>query len=108
MRKRFININVGCIKWWTDMPDLAEEDAIPWILDKLSRHGIWGAKHTSFDNIQKGTPQHMRKTIKEAAEQLIKDGLLVQKPTGYGLEVSLNFDRKDEIFNIIEKWKLKK
>jgi hypothetical protein len=90
------------------MPDLTEGDLIPWILDKLARHGLWAAKHTSFDNIPKGAPQHMRGKIKEAAEQLIKDGYLIQKPTGYGLEVSLNFSRKNEIFDIIEAWKLKK
>lgn len=90
------------------MPNLEDEDIIPWILDKFARHGWWKAKHTSFDNTAKGTPQHMRAKIKEAAEQLIKEGFLIQKPTSYGLEVSLNFDRKDEIFDIIEKWKLKK
>lgn len=70
------------------MPNLEDEDIIPWILDKFARHGWWKAKHTSFDNIAKGTPQHMRAKIKEAAEQLIKDGFLIQKPTSYGLEVS--------------------
>ena len=90
------------------MPNLEDGDIIPWILDKFARHGWWKAKHTSFDNIPKGAPSHMAKKIKEAAEQLIKDGFLIKKPTGYGLEVSLNFDRKDEIFEIIEKWKLKK
>ena len=94
--------------WWTTMPDLADEDVIPWILDKMARHGWWGAKHTSRDNIPKGAPQHMRGKIKEAAEQLIKDGYLIQKPIDYGLEVSLNFSRKNEIFNIIEAWKIKR
>ena len=46
--------------------------------------------------------------IKEIAEQLIKEGFLLKKPTGYGLEVSLNFSKKEEIFAIIETWKLKK
>ena len=90
------------------MPDLKDDDLIPWILDKFARNGWWKAKHTSFDNIPKGTPQHMRDKVKDAAKQLIKNGFLIQKPTGYGLEVSLNFDRKDEIFQIIEKWKLKR
>ena len=90
------------------MPNLEDEDIIPWILDKFARHGWWKAKHTSFDNIAKGAPQHMRAKIKEAAEQLIKEGFLLKKPTSYGLEVSLNFDRKNEIFDIIERWKLKK
>ena len=89
------------------MPNLKDEDLIPWILDKFARNGWWKAKHTNFDNIPKGTPQHMRDKIKDAAKQLIKDGFLIQKPTSYGLEVSLNFDRKNDIFDIIEKWKLK-
>lgn len=87
---------------------LGDDELVPWILDKFARHGWWKAKHTSFDNIAKGAPKHIRRKIKEAAEQLIKDGLLVAKPTGYGLEVSLNFQRKEEIFDIIEKWKLKR
>jgi hypothetical protein len=89
------------------MPDLGDDDIVPWVLDKLARHGVWKAKHTSIDNIPKGAPQHMRDRIKEAVRRLIKDNFILQKPTGYGLEVSLNFDRKNEIFDIIEKWKLK-
>ncbi len=90
------------------MPDLGEGDLIPWILDKFARHGWWKAKHTSFDNISKGAPGHMKGKIKETAEQLIKNGFLIPKPTSYGLEVSLNFERKNEIFDIIENWKMKK
>ena len=89
------------------MPNLEDEDLIPWILDKFVRHGWWKAKHTSFDNIPKGAPAHIRNKIKDAAEQLIKQGFMIKKPTGYGLEVSLNFEKKDEIFEIIEKCKLR-
>jgi len=91
-----------------DIMHLGDVEIVPWILDKLARHGMWKAKHTSFDNIPKGAPKHLRGKIKEAAEQLIKDGFIISKPTSYALEVSLNFERKDEIFEIIEKWKLKK
>ncbi|MBI5046983.1 hypothetical protein HZC07_04615 [Candidatus Micrarchaeota archaeon] len=69
--------------------------------DKRDRQTFW-SRH-----IPKGAPNHIRNKIKENAHQLIKDGFLIQKPTGYGLEVSLNFDKKDEIFAIIERWKLK-
>ena len=90
------------------MPDLADDDLIPWILDKFARHGWWKAKHTSFDNITKGAPQHVRSKISKAAEELIKKNFLIKKPTGYGIEVSLNFAKKKEIFEIIKRWKLKK
>lgn len=91
-----------------DSMDLGDEEIIPWILHKFARHGWWKARHTSFDNIPKGAPKHLRGKIKDAAEQLIKDGLLIPKPTSYGMEVSLNFDRKKEIFAIIGKWKSEK
>lgn len=99
-------MNVGCIFWCTSMPHLEDKDLIPWILDKFARHGWWGAKHTSFENIPKGAPQHMRGAIKNAADRLITENFLIPKPTGYGLEVSLNFERKEEIFSIIERWKI--
>jgi len=44
----------------------------------------------------------LRGLAKEVAEELIKEGLLLTKPTSYGLEVSLNPRRKDEIDRIIE------
>lgn len=104
----FIIIYVDCIVWRIVMVVLRDDELEGWILDKLARHGWWKAKHTSFDNIPKGAPDHMRGKIREAAEHLIKKGLIIQKPTGYGLEISLNFERKTEIFDIIERWKLKK
>ena len=90
------------------MSDLGDVELMPWILDKLARHGMWNEKHTSIDNVPKGAPQHMRGRIKEVLKQLIRDGLIIQKPTSYGMEISLNFDRKNDIFDIIEAWKLKK
>ena len=39
---------------------LAEEDILPWILDKFARHGWWNEKHTNYDNVPKGAPPHIR------------------------------------------------
>jgi hypothetical protein len=72
------------------------------ILIKLYRQACWGGKHTSFDNLPKGFPSHLRGQVKDAAKELIKEGLLLCKPTHYGLEVSLNIKRKQEIEQIIE------
>jgi len=42
---------------------------------------------------------------KKAAEELIKENLLLRKPTGYGLQVSLNHEKareiKQKIFNLL-------
>jgi hypothetical protein len=66
------------------------------------RRGKWGHAHTSFDKLTSGISKHLRGLAKEVAEELIKEGLLLAKPTSYGLEVSLNPRRKAEIDEIIE------
>jgi hypothetical protein len=73
------------------------------ILKKLKRRGKWSGAHTSFDVLARGIPKHLRGAAKEVAMELIKDGLLLSKPTSYGLEVSLNPERKEEIDKIILK-----
>ena len=60
------------------------------LLRKLYDHGYWGKRHTSFDNLPKGFPAHLHKEVKKVAKQLIREGLIVSKPTHYGLGVSLN------------------
>lgn len=72
------------------------------LLKKLYLQKIIQHKHTSFDNLPKGFPSNLRGQVKEVAEQLIKEGLLLSKPTSYGLEVSLNHERIGEIEKIIE------
>ena len=72
------------------------------ILHKLDRYGYWGGRHTSFDNLTKSLPSHLRGDAKKVAKQLIKEGLLLRKPTGDGMEVSLNPKKLMEIKNIIK------
>lgn len=71
------------------------------LLRKLLYMGKWGAAHTSFDNLPKGFPKHLRGEVKEAAKELIKDGMLLRKPTSYGVEVSLNVKMKKEIEELL-------
>ena len=71
------------------------------ILKKMFQHGYWGAKHTSFDNLQKGLPSHARGDAKAVAKKLIKEDILLAKPTYYGLEVSLNPKKMEEILKLV-------
>ena len=71
------------------------------ILRKLYRHRIIGGKHTAVENLTKGLPKHIVGEAKEAVNELIKEGLLLQKPASYGLQVSLNPKKIDEITKII-------
>lgn len=72
------------------------------LLRKLAKQEYWGGRYTSFDNLPKGFPKHLSKDVKKVAKELIKEGLLLRKPTGYGMEVSLNPKKHKEIVNIIK------
>ncbi len=84
--------------------DNIEDDIKRFVLRKLVRHRIWVHKHTSIHNLRKGLPVYLRtkKEVKKVMNDLLKEGLLMSKPTHYGLEVSLNIKKKKEIENFIE------
>ena len=71
------------------------------ILRKLYIHKKIGGSHTSIDNLPKGFPKQLHKDVLVAAKELIKEGFLLSKPTHYGLEVSLNPRRINDIEKII-------
>ncbi len=71
------------------------------ILRKLYRRRIIGGKHTAFEHITAGMPTHLHGEAKNVADELIKAGLILAKPTSYGLQISLN-PRIEEITRIIE------
>lgn len=72
------------------------------VLRKLFLDRIIGARHTSIDNVPKGFPKHLRGEVKKAVKKLIKKGLIIVKPTSYGIQVSLNPAKIDKIREIIE------
>lgn len=67
------------------------------ILRKLIMHTVVGAKHTSPDNLQKSLPKHVRGYAKEVVVDMIKEGLLLSHPTSYGIQISLNPSKLDDI-----------
>ena len=74
------------------------------ILHKLAKKRKWGESHTAFENIAKGVPAHLKGKLKELGESLIKEGFIVGKPTSYGLQISLNAERTEEIKLMIRKY----
>ncbi len=72
------------------------------ILRKLYRRRVIGGKHTAVENLTKGLPKHAVGEAKQAVKELVKEDLVLEKPTSYGLQVSLNPEKIDEIFRIIE------
>ena len=74
------------------------------ILRKLFRLRVIGGKHTSIEHLTKGLPRHAVGEAKDAVKELIKEGFILKKPTSYGLQVSLNPEKIDEIIKIIQNW----
>lgn len=84
--------------------EFSDEDKIKaTILYHLRRKRIIGNKHTPFDTLKMGFPSHLGKDIKKIAEQLIKQGYIITKPTSYGLQVSLNKEKLKEIEYFIKR-----
>ena len=67
------------------------------IVKKLFHHGYIGGRHTAIENCAKGLPGHIKGDVKEAIKDLIGEGILMPKSTNYGLHVSLNPRKKEEI-----------
>ncbi|AIF83673.1 hypothetical protein NTE_01610 [Candidatus Nitrososphaera evergladensis SR1] len=77
------------------------------IVLKLYRHGKWGASHTSFENLKKGfnlrdLGKDGTKRVDKIGKEMIKAGLIMSHPTGYGLEISLNPRFSQELMTLIK------
>lgn len=60
-------------------------------------------KHTNIHNLQKGLANNLRtKEVRKAIDELLKEQILLSKPTHYGLEISLNPKKLSEIELLIK------
>ena len=76
-------------------------DIRKYIIKKLYRRNCWNEKHTAFENAYSGVPSHLRGEAKKEAQALIREGLLLDKSTCYGLQVSLNPYKREEIMKYL-------
>ncbi len=74
---------------------MEKEQLKGFIVKKLFQHGYVGGRHTDIENLKKGLPSHVKGDIKEAIQELIKEEILIPKPTSYGLHVSLNPQKRE-------------
>ena len=74
------------------------------ILHKLTRKGKFEHSHTAMENLCKRFPPELMGKAKEMSEDLVREGMLHIKKTGYGNQVSINLDRKDTIMKYIDEF----
>ena len=89
--------------------DLSDEQVKARILYRLALHGYYGGRHTAEENLYKGfKPQHLgaegHKRVSRLIKELIKEGILIKKPTSYGLHIRLNAAKSGEIEEFIKKY----
>jgi len=88
---------------------ITDEQIKAGILLKLYKRGNWGGSHTAFDNLKKGFEirelgKSGLKRIDHIGKELMREGLLLAKPTHYGLQVSLNPRESQAIKAIITRF----
>ena len=97
-KKKIINMSAP---FWSIM----DEKLIikKFIIRKLYRKRMWLHKHTNIHNLPKGLSNELRvsREIKNVIDELLKEQILLSKPTHYGLEVSLNSKKIKEIEELI-------
>ena len=71
------------------------------ILRRMFVHHYIGGCHTDEKNVIKFLPKHERGVGKDALEDLIKWGFVMEKVTGYGRHVSLNPRAISEVHAIL-------
>ena len=83
--------------------EFSDEEIKATMLYHLRRKRVIGNVHTHYDTIKRGFSSHLGKDIEKIAKELIKQGLIITKPTSYGLQVSLNKEKLKEIEEFILK-----
>jgi hypothetical protein len=88
---------------------LSDQQIKATILFKLHKRGNWGGSHTAFENLKKGFKENelgkgSLKRVEKLAKELMRSGLIIQKPTSYGLQVSLNPRQNEPIIAIMKRY----
>jgi hypothetical protein len=88
---------------------LSDDQIKATILFKLYKRGNWGGSHTAFENLKKGFKDSELgkgglKRVEKMARELVRAGLIIPKPTSYGLQVSLNPSQNETIITIMKRY----
>ena len=77
------------------------------LLFALARKRNWGESHTAYEHMfrqfkTEALGKAGLKNAKNIADELMREGFIIKKPTHYGLQVSLNPKRAEEIKKMIK------
>ena len=77
------------------------------LLFALARKRKWGESHTAYENMfrqfkSESLGKEGMKLATKIAEELMREGFIIKKPAHYGLQVSLNPRKSQEIKKLIK------
>jgi len=72
------------------------------LLGKMLFDNRIGGRHLGEQDVCRGLPSHVKGGVSKALKKLIKNGLVNNHPTSYGMQYSLEPKMIDEIQRILE------
>lgn len=81
---------------------LTDEQIKGKVLHKLVRAGKLEHSHTALEHAQKGFPKDLTGRVKALVRELVKEGLLHEKQTSYGTQVSINVEKLERVQQYVE------
>ncbi len=77
------------------------------LLFTLARHRKWGESHTAYEHMfrqfkSEALGKAGLKNVRNIADELMREGFVIKKPTHYGLQISLNPRKAMEIKQLIK------
>jgi hypothetical protein len=79
------------------MQKITQKQAEIYVIDKLRSKRYFGAHQILLENIPKGKPSEDKKMIIKAIKSLANKGFLLMKKKHYGVHVSIDPKKIDEI-----------
>ncbi len=71
-----------------------------WVIKRTIRK-YWHRRPINIDDLKH--PRFSKREIEDECKELVKQGLMIQKPGLYGMRYGLNTHKKIEIFELFEK-----
>ncbi|MGB9003972.1 MAG: hypothetical protein WCC52_09225 [Nitrosotalea sp.] len=81
---------------------MKHERILFFILEKMYRNRVVGARHISLEDLRTGCPSHERGNIEKGLKKLVKENLVLQHPTSYGMQYALNPQRLQDVMKILD------
>jgi hypothetical protein len=73
------------------------------LLFKLWRNRCFGKGHMLIDNLFGGFPSHIKGQMQAELDKLIKENIVIKKPSKHGKAVYINYECKDKIALALKK-----